>query len=90
MTAADIAVALGDARRQSRAGASEIAAETETSRAAHPFNAVIDMITRSAPSHLRDNGEATALRPRNLPRGQPPAARFLQGGRNRRPIKWAI
>jgi hypothetical protein len=64
MNAADIAVALGDARRQSRAGASEIAAETETSRASHPFNAVIDMITRSAPSHLRDNGEATALRPR--------------------------
>jgi hypothetical protein len=32
----------------------EIAAEADKSRAAHPFHAVIDMITRSASSHLRD------------------------------------
>ena len=52
MNAPDIAAKFGDARRQSRAGASEIAAEAKKSPPAHPFNAVIDMIVRSASSYL--------------------------------------
>jgi len=53
MNATDIAAKFGDARRQSRAGASEIAAEAKKSPPAHPFNAVIDMIVRSASSPPR-------------------------------------
>ena len=62
MNATDIAAKFGDARRQSRAGASEIAAEAKKLPPAHPFNAVIDMIVRSASSYLRDKGETTAIR----------------------------
>src|SRR5262249_3460635 len=62
MNTTDIAAKFGDARRQSRAGASEIAAEAKKSPPAHPFNAVIDMIVRSASSYLLDKSEATAIR----------------------------
>lgn len=42
----------------------ELAGQAEKARAMHlhPFSAVIDMITRSASSHLRGKGEATAIR----------------------------
>jgi hypothetical protein len=49
------------------------------SRRAHPFNAVIDMIVRSASSYLRDKGETTAIRHAtqgSSPRDSSPAYRI--------------
>jgi hypothetical protein len=90
MNATDIAAKFGDARRQSRAGTSEIAAEAKKLPPAHPFNAVIDMIVRSASSYLRDKGETTAIRHAaqgSSPRDSSPAYRTNEHARpaRRRP-----